>query len=296
MVMFVTIGLGSGSPAHLAAPLRPVAVPGPVAPRSLRQVSDSPAGMTLFPGSVRSGEVLRFILDGESRPTPGDTVVVATHHRGDTVRAERSFQLNGIRWVELRKIGYVEAARLDRFPQPIDLNLAPGLEGLISGRVLPWSYAPSDLVAVPDSLKVRGLESRTILLRQEAVSAFQEMIRAAGDEGVVIRIFSGWRSADYQMDLYERNVTRRGPAQRVSAAPGRSEHQLGTAVDIGTPDVSLLVPAIVESEAGQWVARRAAEFGIVMSFSRDRHERRGVAFEPWHLRWVGAWVDEERGW
>ncbi|HMB69354.1 MAG TPA: D-alanyl-D-alanine carboxypeptidase family protein, partial [bacterium] len=48
--------------------------------------------------------------------------------------------------------------------------------------------------------------------------------------------------------------------------------------------------------AGRWLVERAAEFGFVLSFSRERHEARGVAFEPWHLRYVGRRTDDESGW
>ncbi len=97
LVTFVTIGLLIGPSIDRAERNRLAVVPGDLVHDARRQVSDSPAGMTLFPGSVRPGELLRFIIDGASKTEPGDAPVARDHQRGDTVRAERSFQLNGIR-------------------------------------------------------------------------------------------------------------------------------------------------------------------------------------------------------
>ncbi len=261
-----------------------------------RQDSVVRRGMTLFPDGASPGELLRFVTDGASRAEPESAKVIRDYVRGDTVRAHRSFQLNGVRWIELRNTGYVEAARVDRVPVPVRGNLAAGREGLSLGRVLPWDYEPSDLEPVAEPYKAADFETRALRLRREARRAFERMIEAAAAEGVVIRLFSGWRSAEYQAALYARNVDRRGPTQRVSAAPGRSEHQLGTAADVAAPGVPLMTPALADAAAGRWIARRSAEFGIAMTFSRERHERRGVAFEPWHLRWVGDAVNDDREW
>ena len=293
---WAVLALVTGGQGTSVSPGRSDPTASPLLVQSGLQVSDARIGMTLFPDPVRAGELLRFVIDGTSRGEPGDASVARTYTRGDTIRAARALQINGVRWVELRNTGYIEAARIDRIPLPIADDLAPGREGLSLGRVLPWEYAPSDLETVSDVFKVADFNDRAILLRRDALRAFERMIQAAGEDGVIIRIFSGWRSAKYQAGLYARNVGRRGPAQRVSAAPGRSEHQLGTATDIATPDVPLMTPTIATAAAGLWIERRAAECGIVVSFSRDRHEGRGVAFEPWHLRWVGSTTIDDREW
>ena len=82
----------------------------------------------------------------------------------------------------------------------------------------------------------------------------------------------------------------------MSAAPGRSEHQLGTTVDVGTPGTELADQALASTPAGRWLERYAESFGFVVSFSRERHAERGVAFEPWHLRWVGNHTGDDRRW
>ncbi|HMB68865.1 MAG TPA: M15 family metallopeptidase, partial [bacterium] len=192
--------------------------------------------------------------------------------------------------------GWVEAARLDRPPAVEEGEELPGgREGMASGRTIAGGWSPPDLRPVPDSLKAPGIEWRKMELRAEALDAFRRMIAAAAADGVGLGIYSAYRSVEYQRGLYLRAVDR-DPRQRSSAAPGRSEHHLGTTVDIVTPEVPPLRPEIADSPAGAWIARRAAEFGIVQTYSRERHAGRGATHEPWHLRWVGDRIEDEEGW
>jgi hypothetical protein len=254
------------------------------------------AGPTLFPESVRSGETLRFVVDGPVLARPrraADTL--AFHPAGEPVSAWAEMTLGGSRWVILEEGGWVEAARLDRPAEPLDEDPEPGREGLAAGRVLPWSWRPSDLVPLPDSLKAPGFEGKSLRLRREAAASFAELVSAARRDSVVIVAFSAFRPAGYQRRLYQRAVEA-DPDQRHSASPGRSEHQLGTTVDVGTPGTVLADAALETTAAGRWLEKHASEYGFVLTFSRERHAGRGVAFEPWHLRWVGRRVDNDRHW
>ena len=198
-------------------------------------------------------------------------------------------------WVETAQGGWIARARVDRVPAPLDGDLPVGREGMVTGRVLPDEWVPSDLVPIPDSLKTAGYEGRTMRLRRGARDAFARMMAAAAADGITLRIFSAWRSAEFQRRLYERAVDR-DPAQVSTAAPGRSEHRLGTTVDVSTPGARHLHPELAETPAGRWIARRATEFGIVVSFSRERHAARGMSREPWHLRWVDSAVTDDTAW
>lgn len=235
-------------------------------------------------------------MDGAVLAAPdraADTLAVRA--AGDELIARGEVAFGYARWVAVADAGWVEAARVDRPAEPLRRDPEPGTEGMIAGRVLPWDWEPSDLVALPDSAKVRGYEGRVLRMRKEAAAAFVAMVAAARADSVEVAAFSTFRPADYQQRLYGRAVAR-NPDQRVSAAPGRSEHQLGTTVDVGTPGVELADESLAETAAGRWLERRAESFGFVISFSRERHAARGVAFEPWHLRWVGELTADDRRW
>jgi LAS superfamily LD-carboxypeptidase LdcB len=217
------------------------------------------------------------------------------HAPGDEIEAARIELKDGVRWVVTKTGAWVEAARLDRVPQPTENLLTAGKEGMADGRVLPDDYEPADLVVVPDSLKATDFGWRPMSLRSGALRAFRSLITAADSAGFEIRIFSAYRSAEYQRGLYARAVER-DPTQNRSAPPGRSEHRLGTAVDVAVPGVPLLSGELEHSPAGRWLAAHCEASGIVVSYSHGRHRARGVAFEPWHLRWVGENVRDEGDW
>lgn len=151
---------------------------------------------------------------------------------------------------------------------------------------LPPGYAPTDLVSVREA----GFESDHLVsaIILEDLRALQSAARAAG---VRLAVQSGYRSEAYQQQVHQGWVARLGAEQaaRVSARPGHSEHQLGTAIDLrsadGPPAWELADWALTPE--GAWVAEHAPSFGFVVSYPRDGREASCYDYEPWHLRWVG---------
>ncbi|MAF27534.1 MAG: M15 family metallopeptidase [Gemmatimonadota bacterium] len=247
----------------------------------------APRAPTIFPEAAQPGEWLRFVVSGTVYSAPSfRSTVRESREAGTRMVALAEVEGDGVLWVQLSRVAFVPAAFLDRMPTDTGGDLPVGKEGMIAGRVLPPTYEPTDLVPLADSLKVAGTEKRKLHLRRGAAEAFTRMIAAADKDGIVIRIFSAWRGARHQASLYAAGL-RRDPAQRSVAAPGRSEHHLGTTVDVATPGIPVLTDTLADAPAGRWIEAHAAEYGIVVSFSRERSAQRGMAFEPWHLRWIG---------
>jgi len=250
---------------------------------------------TLFPETPVPGDTLRCVVPAAVHPEPDrDTPSAAALDTDTTVIVRALEERDGVPWIGTEE-GWIEAARLDRPADTPGAELEAGREGLAGGTVLPVDWEPSDLVPVPDGLKARGFGWREMRLREGALEAFGRLIEAAAADGVRIGIVSAYRSGDYQRRLYLRAVDR-DPRQRESASPGRSEHRLGTTVDVAAEGVPPFREELADSPAGRWLAARAAEFGIVTTYSRERHGGRGVAHEPWHLRWVGEHADDPGGW
>jgi D-alanyl-D-alanine carboxypeptidase len=85
---------------------------------------------------------------------------------------------------------------------------------------------------------------------------------AAGD-GVELDVNSGWRSDNYQEQLFQEAVAKYGSeekAERWVARPGTSVHEAGDAVDIGP------------SSATTWLGKKGADFGLCQIYLN----------EPWH--------------
>ncbi|WP_461169089.1 M15 family metallopeptidase [Arthrobacter sp. Z1-15] len=144
----------------------------------------------------------------------------------------------------------------------------------------PVSYIPGDLVGVDGQL-----------LREAAASSFALLKEAAASEGVELAAVSGYRSYESQAQLYAGYSARYGQAtaDTISARPGHSEHQTGLAVDIAAPDGTCSLQACFEdTAAGSWAAENAHRFGFIVRYPEDASSITGYAYEPWHLRFVGA--------
>ncbi|MCC9196016.1 D-alanyl-D-alanine carboxypeptidase family protein [Arthrobacter sp. zg-Y820] len=128
-------------------------------------------------------------------------------------------------------------------------------------------------------------------LRSEAASAFGKLKDGAAADGVAMSIVSGYRSYEQQAGLYNSYVAQYGreTADTISARPGHSEHQTGLAVDIAAPDGTCSLQACFEeTAAGAWAAENAHRFGFIVRYPADASATTGYAYEPWHLRFVGA--------
>jgi D-alanyl-D-alanine carboxypeptidase len=151
---------------------------------------------------------------------------------------------------------------------------------------LPSDYAPADLVRLIDLQNdVSYLLNRNDLsLRKSAADALEEMAAAAKRDGITLLASSTYRSYAYQKDVYARNVAELGEveANRVSAKPGESQHQLGLIVDFGS-----ITNDFAESKAGLWILDHASTYGWSLSFPKDYESITGYDWESWHFRYVG---------
>lgn len=117
------------------------------------------------------------------------------------------------------------------------------------------------------------------------MEAWNAMVAAAKEDGITLRIISGYRSYQTQQTLYNNYVARNGQAEAdtYSARPGHSEHQTGLAFDIN--EISY---AFGESAAGKWVAEHAPSYGFIIRYPKEKQEITGYVYEPWHLRYLGT--------
>ncbi len=119
---------------------------------------------------------------------------------------------------------------------------------------------------------------------EEAQAAFDEMAAGAAQDGITLFIASGFRSYDYQAQLYQRYVDRDGKEQAdtYSARPGYSEHQTGLAFDLN--EVS---DAFIGTPEAEWLAAHAQEYGFIIRYPADKVAITGYKYEPWHVRYLG---------
>jgi len=142
-------------------------------------------------------------------------------------------------------------------------------------------YEPHDLVSLK-SESYRFVSRHE--LRQAAFDSLEEMAQAAADEGLTLVVLSAFRSYFYQSRLYTNYVIMDGQteADRVSARPGFSQHQLGLAVDFNHLDNSL-----ADTKEGMWLEKNASRFGWSNSYPDGYERLTGYSWESWHYRYVG---------
>ena len=164
------------------------------------------------------------------------------------------------------------------------MSTDPYLRALVDKQhSLPGGYEPDDLEELSSTQSYR-LNRQELLLRKAAAEALEEMALAARTAGITLLVSSCYRSYQYQEEVYARNVRQLGQAQadRESARPGHSQHQLGLAIDFGSIDDSF-----AETAAGRWLLVNASRFGFSLSFPKDYEEITGYRWESWHYRYVG---------
>jgi hypothetical protein len=143
---------------------------------------------------------------------------------------------------------------------------APGERGALRERpALPESGALGEADgAVPDGTTVFDDEVPGVAnLDPALLGALRQAATDAVNDGVELYVDSGWRSPEYQEQLLQEAVSEYGSeeeAARWVAAPNRSAHVSGDAVDIGPAD------------AAAWLSEHGAEYGLCRIYGN----------EPWH--------------
>jgi D-alanyl-D-alanine carboxypeptidase len=153
---------------------------------------------------------------------------------------------------------------------------------------LPRDYAPEDLVSLLN-YGVPTLGGGEMLLRREAAGHLKSLVADAAADGEELVVASAYRSYADQRVSYRRLRSIYGSeADLMSARPGHSQHQLGTAVDFTNAAAGHEVwQAFGHTSAFLWLQEHALEYGFVLAYPRDG-EGRGYQWEPWHYRYVGA--------
>jgi LAS superfamily LD-carboxypeptidase LdcB len=168
---------------------------------------------------------------------------------------------------------------------PQGQNLPIGREIINVNNPLPYHYKPGDLHVV-NKKYLSPYDMRKHALREEALKVFCKIIDDARKDGIKLVIVSAFRSAHYQMRLYKNALNKKNnPDWMGTAKPTYSEHQLGTAVDLSSPEIGYdLNESFENTRAYFWLKSRLEKYGIRLSYPRNNAE--GYIYEPWHYRYM----------
>ena len=159
---------------------------------------------------------------------------------------------------------------------------------------LPEDFVPGELVPVQND---QAVDAR-------AYPDLQDMLGDMSQAGLSPLICSSYRSQERQQELYDNKVQRvmaegvsreaaQAEAARWVARPGTSEHQTGLAVDIVSLSNQMLDETQESTPEFQWLAENSWKYGFILRYPNDKSEKTGIAYEPWHFRFVGKEAAEE---
>ncbi len=154
---------------------------------------------------------------------------------------------------------------------------------------LPQSYAPSDLVLASNSgIRLGG----GYYLRNILIPDLTNLVNAAKVASIDLSIVSAYRSYATQIDTYNYWVRVNGGntdvADKVSARAGHSQHQLGTAIDFSSSEVSDgSFERFQSTKASAWLFENAWQYGFVISYPSGYESTTGYSYESWHYRYIG---------
>jgi D-alanyl-D-alanine carboxypeptidase len=180
----------------------------------------------------------------------------------------------------------MEAARAATLPAPEES--CDDLRVLVDrSHPLPPDYVPEDLVP----LWIYGIPTLgggEMLLRREVAEHLSRMVEDAAADGEELVVASAYRSYADQQASYARLTSIYGAeAGEMSASPGHSQHQLGTAVDFTNAAAGYEIwQYFGDTSASWWLRRYAPEYGFVLAYPHGKVT--GYRWEPWHYRYIGT--------
>lgn len=184
---------------------------------------------------------------------------------------------------DAERTGYKRTA-----PLPVAADSCDDLRVLVDHtHELPSGYVPDDLASL-ESYGVSTLDAGPLLRRGAARHLSRLMAEAAAD-GEELIVASAYRSYAEQQQTFAQFTDVYGDeTDTVSAPPGQSQHQLGTAVDFTNSDASYrLWWPFGDTTASDWLVENAPDHGFVLAYPDGKESETGYQWEPWHYRYVG---------
>ncbi|MEM6997865.1 MAG: M15 family metallopeptidase [Patescibacteria group bacterium] len=154
---------------------------------------------------------------------------------------------------------------------------------------LPPDYIPAGMISL--------LKGRGTMIPEAAAQADLLLDALRNEHGVNVEVISSYRSSQSQQNVYNdwiETYESRGlsygtaikEANKISALPGHSEHQLGTTLDIKTAGTTTFDKA-QNAELYGLIEEFAHIYGFVISYPEGLEEQTGYLYEPWHIRYIG---------
>ncbi len=179
-----------------------------------------------------------------------------------------------------------ETGRIIIDPQQENWNLVV----VNTTREMPSDYEP----------ELKEILSTGYYMDERVVPFYEDMYKAAKEEGIILTPYSGYRSYARQERNYknltetymsEYGISREEAAKKAATVilpPGTSEHNLGLAMDICNT-----LDAFAETKEYEWLTENAHKYGFILRYTEEKMDITGIVDEPWHWRFVGVEYAED---
>ena len=156
---------------------------------------------------------------------------------------------------------------------------------------------PNDLCDIKHTSAARKTQQMRLYAEKSLEALFKEMYSL---EYYDMSVFSGYVSFSYQDTLFSQytanemtanpNLTKSQAEEIVltySPRPGTSDHQTGLSVDMDT--MGAYTTDFSYTAEYKWLEENAWKFGFILRYPEGKEDITGMAFEPWHYRYVGRY-------
>ncbi|MBC1332044.1 M15 family metallopeptidase [Listeria booriae] len=152
------------------------------------------------------------------------------------------------------------------------------------------NYVPCSLVTLSDDHQLTKQAAEKLCALVTTIDAKEDIIPV-----------SGYRSYEEQSHIYQDSLTKndKNYTQKYVAKPGCSEHQAGLAIDVALKqdDIDFICPEFPNHGIARIFREHMAAFGFILRYPEGKTQITGIAYEPWHFRYVGlphSQIIEER--
>ena len=132
-----------------------------------------------------------------------------------------------------------------------------------------------------------------------AYQPLKDMFAAASKAGVPLQLVSPYRSIYLQDKLFTRSVNSYisqgySEADAINKAnysrtfSGTSEHNTGLGFDILEYGNHSLSTSFEKTAQFKWLMENAENYGFILRYAKDKVDKTGIMYEPWHFRYVGV--------
>ncbi|MCR4870010.1 MAG: M15 family metallopeptidase [Atopobiaceae bacterium] len=165
--------------------------------------------------------------------------------------------------------------------------------------VNPTHRVPENWLDMVELVPATNSFGEDFLVEREALAHFEELREELLEEGIQIEIDSAYRSVEEQQEIWDEFSIRYGDeVSAIVSEPGYSEHHTGLAIDVFIVDGDTIIrdndDLFAAEELFAEIHTHLADHGFILSVLPGKEEVcGGLAYEPWHFRYVGVGPAQE---